>query len=220
MASHEQQDLLTRLERLERENRRLKQAGVLAVLLCCSAFLMGQVKTRPVKPRTVRPVEAEQFVLKDIEGKKRAELLMEPGGPGLVLYDHEGNRIGRFGGIGEGNGAGLSLQGPGGSRVSLIFRQDGPHLLLFDTNGKFRTELGASAKGPYLFFNDPKEKGPRIALIIENEAPQLQLSDQEGFTAVLGSNSLVSTKTKEVHRTTAASLLLFGKEKEIIWRAP
>jgi len=92
--------------------------------------------------------------------------------------------------------------------------------LLFDTNGKFRTELGASAKGPYLFFNDPKEKGSRIALIIENDAPQLQLSDQEGFTAVLGSNSLVSTKTKEVHRTTAASLQLFGKEKEIIWRAP
>ena len=108
MASHEQQDLVTRLERLERENRRLKQAGALAVLLCCSVFLMGQVKTRQVKPRTVRPVEAEQFVLKDIEGKKRAELLMEAGGPGLVLYDHEGNRIGRFGGVGEGNGAGLS----------------------------------------------------------------------------------------------------------------
>src|SRR5437762_14135974 len=107
MASHEQQDLVTRLERLERENRRLKQAGALAVLLCCSDFPMGQVKTREVKPRTVRPVEAEQFVLDDFVGKKRAELLMEAGRAGLVVYDLAGDSIGRCVGVGEGVGAEL-----------------------------------------------------------------------------------------------------------------
>jgi len=47
-----------RLTHLERENRRLKIAGLLAIMLVASVFVMGQV-------RPSRVLEAEAFVLRD-----------------------------------------------------------------------------------------------------------------------------------------------------------
>jgi hypothetical protein len=206
--------LEARIRRLESQGRRMKRAGMFLLVLIGALAGMGQVKQKN------RLVEGEKFVLKDISGTKRAELLMEAGGPGLVLYDPDGNRIGRFGGTGEGHGAGLSLQGARGeSKVTLISLADGPHLLMFDARGKFRSELGATVKGPYLFLHDDNER-VRAALAVEGDAPKLQVSDSEGYTAVLGTNALITTKTNEVQKTSAASLLLYGKQKEVIWRAP
>src|SRR5438093_7210196 len=205
-----------RIRRLESQGRQMKRAGMLLLVLIGALAGMGQVK---VKPKN-RVIEGEKFVLKDISGTRRAELLMEAGGPGLVLYDADQNRIGRFGGTGEGHGAGLSLQGAKGeSKVTLISLADGPHLLMFDARGKFRGEMAATVKGPYLFLYDDTEK-VRAALAVEGDAPKLQVSDKEGYTAVLGTNALVTTKTNEVQKTSAASLLLYGKQKEVIWRAP
>ena len=196
------QILEKRLVKLERQNRRVKWMGILFIVLAVAVVCMGQ--TRPKN----RLIEGEKFVLKDISGTRRAELVMEPGGPGLVLYDADQNRIGRFGGTGEGHGAGLSLQGARGeSKVTLISLADGPHLLMFDARGKFRGEMAATVKGPYLFLYDDTEK-VRAALAVEGDAPKLQVSDKEGYTAVLGTNALVTTKTNEVQKTSAASLLL------------
>ena len=50
--------VMNRLERLEKQNRRIKQIGALALILLGSVFLMGQASP----PRTV---EANEFVLKD-----------------------------------------------------------------------------------------------------------------------------------------------------------
>jgi hypothetical protein len=201
-----------RLEKLERQNRRLMQVGVLALAFLFSVVWMGQA------PRKLRPIEADRFTLKDSDGKKRAELLIEESGPGLVLYDTTGRRIGRFGGVS--NGAGLSLQSiEGGARLSLASQPEGPHLLLFDPSGKFRTELGAGEKGPYVLLHD-SNGSPRAALVLDNEQPRLQLSDSAGFTAILGSNPLVTADSPAVQKTHAASLLFFGKEREILWRAP
>ena len=201
-----------RLEKLERQNRRLIQAGAMALVLLFSIVWMGQA------PRKIRPLEADRFTLKDSTGKKRAELMMEETGPGLVLYDSVGKRIGRFGGVS--NGAGLSLQSTEqGSKLSLVCQPAGPHLLLFDAAGKFRTELGASQRGPYLLLHD-SNGSPRAALALDNEQPRLQLTDTDGFTAILGSNPLVTGNSQAVQKTNAASLLLFGKEREILWRAP
>jgi hypothetical protein len=169
-------------------------------------------------PRKPRPIEADRFILKDPLGKKRAELMMEETGPGLVLYDSTGSRIGRFGGVTH--GAALSLQSTEqAAKLSLVCQPEGPYLLLFDAGGKFRTELGASQRGPYMLLHD-SDGIPRAALALDNEQPKLQLSDSQGFTAILGSNPLVTANTQAVQRTNAASLLFFGKDREILWRAP
>ena len=96
----------------------------MALVLLFSMVWMGQA------PRKIRPIEADRFTLKDSTGKKRAELMMEEAGPGLVLYDSVGKRIGRFGGVS--NGAGLSLQSTEqGSRLSLVCQPEGPTSIAF-----------------------------------------------------------------------------------------
>lgn len=61
-------DLVERLDRLERENHWLKRIGALAVVVISGVFMMGQALPKN------RIVEAEKFVLKDTGGKVRAIL--------------------------------------------------------------------------------------------------------------------------------------------------
>ena len=64
-------DTLTqRLDRLERENRRLKIAGAILLLALAVVGSMGQVLPKAVP----KAVVAEQFVLLDQNGKPRAGL--------------------------------------------------------------------------------------------------------------------------------------------------
>ncbi len=78
-----------RLSRLERENRRIKQAGVVAVVMIAAVVLMGQATWKlapPGKPGKI--VGAEQFIVHDARGGVRAELGTLPNGTvRLVLYD-------------------------------------------------------------------------------------------------------------------------------------
>lgn len=62
--------LVRRLDRVERENRRLKRAGLVVLAGIAALVLMGQAK--PDKVAEV--VEAEKFVLREPSGKLRASL--------------------------------------------------------------------------------------------------------------------------------------------------
>jgi hypothetical protein len=62
--------LVRRLERVERENRRLKRIGFAVLAGITALVLMGQAK--PDKVAEV--VEAEKFVLREPSGKLRASL--------------------------------------------------------------------------------------------------------------------------------------------------
>ena len=73
-----------RVERLERENRRLKRAGLVALALAAVLVLTGQA-------RSSRVMEANRFVLRDTSGRVRAELKTEEDlSPRLVLLDSHG----------------------------------------------------------------------------------------------------------------------------------
>jgi len=85
--------LARRLDRVERENRRLKQAGVVALAVIAAVVLMGQATGGKV----AKVVEAEKFVLKDKDGKIRAifglavghPVLTHPLAPHLSFYDKQ-----------------------------------------------------------------------------------------------------------------------------------
>ncbi len=81
--------LAQRLDRVERENRSLKQAGVVALVVIAAVVLMGQATWKlapPGKPGKV--VGAEQFIVHDARGGVRATLGTLPDGTvRLVLYD-------------------------------------------------------------------------------------------------------------------------------------
>jgi len=72
-----------RLEKLERENRRLKRAGSVGLLVVAAGFLMAQGKYN-------RRIEAEEFVLTDAHGSGRAELAWKDQAPRFVLLDAQG----------------------------------------------------------------------------------------------------------------------------------
>jgi hypothetical protein len=72
-----------RLEKLERENRRLKRAGSVGLLVVAAGFLMAQGKYN-------RRIEAEEFILTDAHGSGRAELAWKDQAPRFVLLDAQG----------------------------------------------------------------------------------------------------------------------------------
>ncbi len=57
-------------------------------------------------------------------------------------------------------------------------------------------------------------------VILRDDAPRIEIIDDEGFQAVLGSTGTVETRTGRTNQTSAASLILFGKDKEVLWSAP
>ncbi len=121
-------DLAQRVEKLEKANRRLKLAGVLALTLVGCLLLLGVASPK-------RTVEAERFILLDANGKPRVRLRMRAEGPELGLYD--ANRK---------------------TRVALGMTPNGPKLGLLDANGNLQVILGAEAEGPRLVLFDANGK--------------------------------------------------------------
>lgn len=97
-----------RIERLERDNRRLKCLATLMLLGIAAVGLMGQALQDRVTANVVlaRTVEAQSLVLRDGAGKVRALLETDPAGPiTLTLSDKEGRErlalgVGPAGGVG------------------------------------------------------------------------------------------------------------------------
>src|ERR1700688_3589416 len=91
--------ILSRIERLETKNRRLKRGALACLVAGASCGLMGQTQRKPARPPASTPaptftmprnIEAESFVLKDGSGRVRAELSMGGTGPSLKLHDQSG----------------------------------------------------------------------------------------------------------------------------------
>jgi hypothetical protein len=77
--------LADRIDRLEAQNRRLKQVA-LSVALASSVLAMVGFKLA----RNPSQVEAERFVVKDARGNMRASLSLREGEPTLALFDSRG----------------------------------------------------------------------------------------------------------------------------------
>ena len=173
--------LSKRIERLERENRRLRQAGFLVLLCCVSIFVMGQAKAPKAGTLNVgKALEAGKFVLKDGRGQKRAELGLfadrpalvfyetgerallslgaEPEGAGLTLYEGNTRKAAAFS-LTE-NGPLLTLCGAGIKRLNLSVTERGPAVGLLGRNSEAKAALGLTAgDDPFLHLFGPGERG-------------------------------------------------------------
>lgn len=178
-------DIDARLEKLERENRRMKMIGIVGIVFASVLFFSGQAKTNKV-------VEANEFRLLDASGKERATLHVFRGQPELFIR---------------------SLNGE--SDVLLGTDTSGPYLIMGPVTGKATVTLNP---------NNLSLEGPvgklRIALNREAGGPNLTIEDNEGYSTVLGRSDLLLTKTAKREQTPAASLVLFDKDKNVLWSAP
>ncbi len=209
--TRELESLLSRVERLEKQNRRLKQGALAFLLFVVSVGLLAQTKqTAPSSTQRRRApapapaptgptaLEAQSFILKDLNGHVRAELSLTGSTPSLKFRDEKGSAL-----------------------VTLALNSDAPG-------------------GPLLLLSDPQHHGSVALSVLENAGPQLSLageradvqvhmgvapegttlevSDKDGFTTSIGNGVL--PKNGQAKKTTAASIVLFGKQRKVLWSVP
>ena len=184
-------DMHARILKLERQNHRIKQIGVTALIVIGSLLVMGEARSR-------KSVEANEFVLLDNGGNVGANLALNKkfGNPEMHFFDEKGKTM-------------LSLAGGGPSD------NWGGSMILFDGQGRDRAIFQANLDKPSLTMSNSKGDiqaglGPGF----------LDVSDGEGFQAALGTMGLETPSTGETRRTSAASLVLLDKDKKVIWKAP
>lgn len=214
-------ELVSRLERLERDNRRLRRFVFAAAVLV--AALAAIYATQPV-PQVVR---AHSFEVIDNSGKVRAKMAVQPNGESFIqvnneqehpraalvasasgvttigIFDAQGQAVASLGTDAVSGSGIISANDAGGhTRVALIAEDShgGCDLWLLGANGNKRADLTVSSSG----------------------SPAIILSDTHGFRMDLGSTSTVTPATGETQQTSAASIVMFGNDKGhlIIWRAP
>jgi hypothetical protein len=129
-----------RLRRLERENRRLKRAGVaLLGLAALGALLGGQAQPKE------KTVTAREFILEGSDGTKRAALYSTGSGAYLALYGKGGETVLALSGS---DTPGLTVYDPGRKlRAVLTVDKDSSALLLGAGAGEARAALAASKAG-------------------------------------------------------------------------
>ncbi len=166
-------NLETRVKQLERQNRRFKQLGAVAIVLAGVAVAMGQ--EAPKKPKTI---EAEKFVVVDGRGKHRATLGMEGGNPTLVLADLAGKPLMTFR-TRNGKSAMYIFDANGTPRVELALAKRGPVLNFIGENSALRVSLAGA--GPDSRLHLYQEDGGNIFKVTKEK---LEFYDADGQTVV------------------------------------
>ena len=184
-------DMNARLEKLEKENRRIKKIGIVSVVLASVLIISGQASTNKV-------VTANEFRLVDATGKVR----------GFFSTNDEGLAL-------------LSLTDSSGKiSASLGASTKGSTLLLKSIDDKTWTDLSASANkfGGLHLYGSAGEI--HLAVDGDSPGPSLQVKDREGYLSVLGRSDLVVPTTGKKEQTPAASLILFDKDHKVIRSLP
>jgi hypothetical protein len=210
--------VVTRLEKVERQNRRLKFAGLTVLLLAAGGLLMGQ--TLP-KSRTV---EAEEFALRDGDGTRLARLGLVDGLPVLTLFDRTGTTRIRLqvGGLNrtEFTLAGETGQSPGWVTLNVDAQGAG-----VDVVGYSKELTAASLK----VLRRQERPLPILSLrwgeILEGgmsvRPDSLILRDSEGNArAVLGRTELETRKKGVTTNRPISSLVLLNRAGTVLFKAP
>jgi hypothetical protein len=212
MSDQEREQILSRIEKLERQNRSLKSGAILALIAVACVGLMGQTTTqrkRTTKPAAAAPapaapvlpkdIEAESFTLKDPNGKVRAELAMSGTGPALKLRDASGSALVTIS---------LNDAAPGG-----------PFVLLSDPQHKAGVTLSVLENAGSQLLLTGERPDIQAHIGVAQDGTSLQLADAEGFSANIG-NNVQTGKNGQAKKTTAASITLYNKDRKVLWSAP
>jgi hypothetical protein len=183
-------ELVNRLELLERQNRRLRWVGATTLCVVVALVLMGVA--RPV----AEVVTAEKFSLVDANGQERAKLELVNNRPQLDLSDSQGIATLGVGAIGQ-----------------------GPSLMLIGADGQTSAELVVRNSNPSLNLTDAAGN-LAVWMTVQNSKPLISLADASGYDTDIGSTELLTPTTGEKQQTSAASIVMFGSNKHVIWKAP
>lgn len=155
MDNHEFSAMQTRLDRLEAKNRMLAW-GLFGILATGALILILSAASPPTVQDVVR---ARAFEVVDVDGNKRGEFCMRPGGGiGIVLSEADGTMR-----------AGISMLADGT-----------PMLYLSDSRGKIRAGICVLDDGePTMAFSDSAGKSRITLTLLAGGAPMFELSDAD-----------------------------------------
>jgi hypothetical protein len=208
MSSHpEKQPLEVRIERLERQNRLFRRGALTCLIALVSVGLMGQTKhphktastTAPAAPVIPEKIEAGSFIMKDSNGKVRAELSMAGTGPTFKLRDESGTPLITFS-LNDG-----SPQGP-----MMLFSDPQHHAgVSVSVLQGMGSQLSLVGERPDI----------QARMEVAPEGTSFEMSDANGFATSIG-NGIQASKGKQPKKTTAASVTLYGKDRKVLWSTP
>jgi hypothetical protein len=177
------EDLAKRVKRLERQNRILKSAGLVALLGIVAAVLLGQTKSNQV----AKVVEAEKFVVMDQHGTVRAMLSADSSGAQLRLFDEDDQvRITlatcrdrtNLSFYNENGSVGVDLY------TSTFFQGSGLNLNYIgeDYEGElYGWTMLAGMYDPSLLFLSPTNSSSFTMMMVSEHAPYMFLTGNEGI---------------------------------------
>lgn len=182
MSERAAESLVRRVERLERENRRLKR-GLLAAAVVLGAGLVLAPSAPKKKEPPPKPVKASEVQIVDGQGATRIALKVEANGdPVIALSGAKGSGIRLALG---GEKPAIALSDDLRERAVLAIAKDGASLDLEDAEAKRTVRLQAGA-ALGLLVDDGKSPGAGAALIVGDGEPSLTLSspDEAGAASV------------------------------------
>ena len=211
-------NVVQRVDRLERENRRMKLAGVLMLLGVAAVMVMGQAKTL----KTAKEIEAERFVVKDEDGKVRVVLGLQPKWQGNVWTDYLPKEE-RFYGM-------YIYNQDGDARVRLYHNRrfgNKSALELWSRRVKSpsewqfsKVELWTDVTGASLNIEGYR-MGGAVSIRASTLGDTYMTLDEKGSTRViLGHTTLVHPRTEVKEKRPLSSMVLFDQEGKTIWKAP
>jgi hypothetical protein len=194
------QNLGERLATLERRNKRFWQLCLVPWVFLLVVALTGQ----STAPRTI---EANEFVLRDADGKVRARLKMEQNNASLQLYDRQEAPT-----VALDSNATLYLFAPDSTKKLIVLNSS---KLQFCEGTSLISYLSPEGLGLH-------QAPGRTAAGIRVDAGdgQVFVTDRKGFQAVLGHFPLENLTKGTSITTSAASLALINPQKRVIWQAP
>ena len=185
MTESNQNEIISRLHKLEKQNRYMKLGGLAIVLLVVTTLLTGASK----KPDVAEEIRAKKIAVVDEQGKDvivitslnnvsritifdstgtiRCGLGAVDGKSMLGMFDSKGKY--RLGLLADDTSSSLSLNdSKGKSRLGLGADDTSSSLMLNDSNGNNRLRLSETDVGSLLFMNDSKGN-IRLGLAAEGE---------------------------------------------------
>jgi hypothetical protein len=94
-------------------------------------------------------------------------------------------------------------------------------LRLLDKDGKLRGLLSLDSDGNPSFFLYDKSENGGIVMGIDPNGSSVRVLDENGnHRAVLGSTDLKKTRSGYIEKRPLSSLVLFDKNKDVIWKSP
>jgi len=184
--------LLIRVNKLEKDNRRMKKVCLAATVLGTAFIALGQ-------SQTPRVIEANEFRLMDSKGTVRAKLATNGNAQTLFnLYSIGGDQLASIG------------VGTTGSNITLTGTDSQSSVSLF--SGPMSVEPTLEIKGT----------AGKFAVTVDKDfgGPSFRVEDLDGYETVIGKSNLQYTKTGKKESTPAASIVLFDKDKKVLWSTP